>query len=170
MSKSLDIIGSTTSVTIEGVKNIPAKIDTGAESSAIWVSDIDITRDGILEFKMFAPGSPYYTGRTCRLVDYHAVIVRSSVGGAEIRYRTNFKLHLGNRDIRAMFTLADRSKNRFPILIGRRTLRNKFLVYVSKTPISNELAKSAHADLLREFDFDPFTFHEKYVKNKAPIK
>ena len=41
------IIGSTEYVEIAGIKNIPAKIDTGADSSAIWASDINMEQDGL---------------------------------------------------------------------------------------------------------------------------
>ncbi len=169
MSKQLDIIGSTAYITIEGIENVPAKIDTGADSSAVWVSDVNVTKNNILEFKMFDKSSKYYTGKVCRRADFRIAVVRSSNGIAEIRYRTHLKLRLGNREIRGMFTLADRSKNRFPVLIGRRTLRHKFLVDVSKAPVENEIKHSRHEELIREFEFDPFTFHENYVKNDKPL-
>ena len=63
-SKELGIIGSSERITIAGIENVPAKIDTGADSSSVWASHIRVTRDGILKFRLFDEGSPYYTGRT----------------------------------------------------------------------------------------------------------
>jgi len=43
-------------------KNVPAKIDTGADSSSVWVSNVRVDKKGILRFNLFGEGSPYYTG------------------------------------------------------------------------------------------------------------
>jgi hypothetical protein len=40
------------------------------------------------------------------------------------------------RKIKAEFSLSDRSKMKFPILIGRKLLKNKFIVDVSQKNIS----------------------------------
>ena len=53
MEKALPVIGSTEYVSVAGITNIPAKIDTGADSSSIWASRINMTEDGVLEFVLF---------------------------------------------------------------------------------------------------------------------
>ena len=40
MKTDLGIIGSTEYVEIAGIKKVPAKVDTGADSSAVWASNI----------------------------------------------------------------------------------------------------------------------------------
>lgn len=110
---------------------VPAKIDTGAFSSAIWASDIKV-KNQALEFKLFGPTSRFYTGKTIRHKDFRTVRVKSSNGQSEIRYSTHLSIKIAGRRIRATFTLADRSRNRYPILIGRRAIKNKFLVDVNK--------------------------------------
>ena len=60
--KNLDIIGSTELVSVENFLNIPAKIDTGADSSAIWASNINVSEDGVLSFSLFGKDSKFYTG------------------------------------------------------------------------------------------------------------
>lgn len=113
------------------IYGIPAKIDTGAESSSIWASAVKLKK-GILEFKLFAPGSAFYTGKTIRTKDFNTAIVRNSFGTKEYRYKVNFSASLGPRRIRASFTLADRSGMSYPVLLGRNTLRKKFVVDVSQ--------------------------------------
>ena len=161
--EKLDIIGSTELVSVENFSNIPAKIDTGADSSSIWASDINVSKDGVLSFSLFGKKSPFYTGEKIERKDYRVLVVRSSNGDEEIRYRTELSLTLGGRQIKAMFTLAERSKNHFPILIGRRTLKNKFLVDVSLVRVKKTRNPKTKG-LNKELQENPFKFHQKYVK------
>ncbi len=130
MSK-LEIIGTNTLVDIDEYRHVPAKVDTGADSSAIWASQIEVNKKGVLRFSLFGPKSPYYTGKVFERKDYKTVKVRSSNGQEQTRYRVCIPVTINGRKIRATFTLADRSRNLFPVLIGRRTLKHKFLVDVS---------------------------------------
>ena len=161
----LAILGSTEFVEICGVKNIPAKIDTGADSSTIWVSNISMEKDGTLSFVLFGKKSPLYTGEQLSVTDYQTKIVRSSNGHAQIRYCTLLDLTLGGKTLKTVFTLSDRSKNHFPVLIGRYTLKDgDFLVDVKKesAPRSN---RSKTPRLNKELQENPHAFHQKYFNN-----
>lgn len=160
----LGIIGSTEFVDVANTKHIPAKVDTGADSSSIWASHIRVTRDGVLHFRLFDEGSPYYTGRAFKRTNYKVAVVRNASGHEQVRYRAVIRLVLGGRKIRALFYLADRSNNNFPILIGRRTISGKFLVDVSKnyTPMPAKNPKSKLVQ--RRLKEDPYAFHRKYIK------
>ena len=58
--KEKAIIGSTEFVNFgERAQKVSAKIDTGADSSAVWASNIRIDKDGVLKFSLFGEGSPY---------------------------------------------------------------------------------------------------------------
>ncbi|MBQ3452862.1 ATP-dependent zinc protease [Candidatus Saccharibacteria bacterium] len=163
-SHILNIIGSTEYVEVAGIKNIPAKIDTGADSSAIWASNINITGHGFLTFSLFDPKSPYYTGETLKTKDYVARSVRSSHGDTEVRYRVKLKLKIAGKTFLTNFTLANRSRNKFPVLIGRRTLHKKgFIVDVSKSSVKRSRS-IASASLNKELQKDPHSFHQKYIK------
>lgn len=135
----IDTIGTVELVNLPevGLLNIPSKVDTGAESSAIWASSVKINKGG-LEFKLFAPGSAFYTGKTIRTKDFQTATIRNSFGTKEFRYKVDFLASIGNRKIRTLFTLADRSGMTYPILIGRNTLRNKYIVDVSKHKVHGE--------------------------------
>ena len=61
-----ELIGRTTLVTMGGIADVPAKVDTGADSSCIWASNLQET-NGKLSFELFAPASPYYTAQRITL-------------------------------------------------------------------------------------------------------
>lgn len=160
----LDIIGSTEFVEIFGIKNIPAKIDTGADSSVIWASHIRVTKDGVLHFRLFDEGYPLYTGRAFKRTDFQAVVVRSTSGHAQIRYRTHITALVKGRRVKILFSLADRSKNNFPVLIGRRTIAGKFLVNVSEKNVLVPRKKTKTKIVQKRLKEDPYEFHQKYIK------
>lgn len=116
-----------------GLKNIPAKIDTGADSSSIWCSKVKM-RDGSLSCVLFAPGSKYYTGDEIVFgaSELEVTRVASSFGHKQLRYKVKLPVEIKGRTIRASFTLTDRSTKLYPILIGRSTLQGKFVVDVTK--------------------------------------
>ena len=159
----LPVIGPSVLVSVDQrAVDIPAKIDTGAESSAIWASNVHIDEQGILEFTLFGPGSPFYTGEVYRRSDYKVFTVRSAMGEEQIRYRTHLSLTINDRHIKVLFSLADRSKNSFPILIGRSTIKGRFLVDVSLPDVKYERKPKKPIDL-KEFRTNPHRFHQKYV-------
>ena len=123
-----------------GTHLIPAKVDTGADVSSIWASNIS-EQDGCLEFVLFNETSEYYTGHVIRIdaANYRLTRIANSFGHKELRYVVKMRITILGRTIKATFTLADRSKKTYPILLGRRMLKNKFLVDVTKgTPLLAE--------------------------------
>lgn len=160
--RPLSVIGNSALITVAGISNVPAKIDTGAEFSSIWASDIDMTPDNRLEFCLFAPESPLYTGERLSTEDFRVRNVRNSTGHEQIRYRVHLSMIMNGRKIRANFTLSDRSRNNFPVLIGRRVLAGKFLVDVSKLEVPYP-KKEGEQELNNELVADPQKFHRKYM-------
>ena len=110
---------------------VPAKTDTGADSSAIWGSNIKETAEG-LEFTLFGPESEFYTGE--KLVfgseDFDVTRVANSFGDRELRYKIKLTVRVKRRLVKGSFTLADRSLKTYPILLGRKLLSGKFVVDV----------------------------------------
>lgn len=157
-----DIIGNSALITVMNIPDVPAKIDTGARSSAIWASDIRLAPDNQLEFRLFAPGSEFYTGEKLVMSDFRVRRVRNSTGDEEDRYRVPLSIVMGGRNIKAKFTLSDRSRGTFPVLIGHRTLFGKFLVDVSQLEVPYP-EKEGEAELNAELAADPQKFHQKYM-------
>jgi hypothetical protein len=118
------------SIANAGIFNLPAKIDTGAYSSAIWATKIK-EEDGQLSFVLLGPKSPKYTGEVITTKQYTVVTISNSFGKKQDRYRINLKAEIDGRKINAKFTLANRALKSYPALIGRRILNKRFMVDVS---------------------------------------
>ena len=169
VEKSLPTIGSTELIKIGGRLDVPAKIDTGADSSSVWASNIKIKKDGTLTFSLFGEGSPYYSGKVFKRTDYKVAVVRSATGEEQIRYRAYFRITVAGKTIRALLNLSDRSKNNYPVLLGRRTISNKFLVDVSKSAI-NYPKNPKTKPLNDELSTNPYAFYKKYSSPKKKPK
>lgn len=121
VSSLLDFVG------YKNLKQIPARIDTGARTSSLWASDVSV-KDGVATFKLFGQGSPYYTGKIVRREVLETRDVTSSTGHSQQRYVVQLTIRIHGRKLAAKFTLSDRSTQVYPVLIGRNTLRGSFLV------------------------------------------
>jgi len=138
MSKYQTIIGRFEYVDINKVpRPIPAKIDTGAFRSSIHVSDIEeVTVKGKRALKFTVLGHPgHLDSAKVTTRKFNQVQVKSSNGHESTRYEVKLRIRLGYKNFITSFTLADRSSNAFPILIGRDALRNRFLVDVTKVGV-----------------------------------
>lgn len=149
------------------IQGVPAKIDTGADNSSIWATDIRL-KTGILQFILFAPGSQFYSGNKLSTKEFQTISIKNSFGVTEFRYKVKILVSVGERRIRGWFTLSDRAVMTYPILIGKKFLRKKFLVDVSKVKLHSDqktrhilvLATNPGAEL-GEF----FEEVHKYIKN-----
>lgn len=120
----------------------PAKIDTGAYRNAIHA--VDIRENGkILTFTLFG-GHQYFDALAQPMTTkrFKKVWISNSFGHREERYEVPLRVTLGFRTFKTTFTLADRSKKAYPILIGRVMLNGRFIVDTSKTGIDREYLKN----------------------------
>jgi hypothetical protein len=144
-SKPLKLIGRAEHVDFprQAIDNVPARIDTGAKTSSVWASNIRIEDDGKLHFTLFDTQSEHYTGDDVKTRTFDKIIVASSTGAVQERFRVKLLIRLQKRRIKASFTLADRSMQVYPILVGRNVLRGKFIVDVrhGKPSIKKELER-----------------------------
>ena len=144
------VIGRLAKISLDGVAiDVPAKVDTGAFRSAVHATDIkEKTVDGkkMLTCKLLGhPVSPVQ--RDFSTAEYDKVTVTNSFGHEEERYQVTLKVKVGPKKFNTSFTLADRSNNMFPILIGRKLLKKRFLVDVEKTDVDRK-------KLREEFNLD----------------
>lgn len=160
MHKHIDTIGTTERIGFPKlhIYDVPAKIDTGADSSSLWATDVQETADGRLSFVAFGTGSRFYTGNLVTTKTFRRVLVKNSFGVIESRYKARLLIQIGDRKIRAWFTLADRAGMKYPVLLGRRLLKNKFVVDVAKQQLHtssnkpyNVLVLGAPGEQVREF-------------------
>lgn len=152
MSENLDILGRTAEVCLPELddRTTYARVDTGAKTSAIWISSAVVV-DGALNVIFYGPSSPLYSGEVRSFTEFGQAVVASSNGQAQRRYKIRLLIVVGGRKIRAWFTLADRSTQVYPILIGRNVLRFKFIVDVTKFSKALEPQEKARsAALMKE--------------------
>lgn len=129
-----DTIGRVERVVMPELSDSPlhARIDTGAKTSSISAVT-KLENDGRLVVTFL--GFDREVTRTFR--HYTTTVVASSNGHAQERYKVLLSLVLKKRKIRAHFTLADRTTQVYPVLIGRNVLYGKFIVDVAKgTPLT----------------------------------
>ena len=148
IGKKIVMIGRVEKVALPDFINekFKARIDTGATVSSIWASDIRVNKTG-LYCKLFGEGSPVYTGEELHFSEYSMRSVRSSNGYEELRYQVVINVSLAGRRVKAKVTLADRSGQIYPMLIGRNILRNKFIVHVAEGDIDKKVESSNRQEL-----------------------
>ena len=105
MNQPLTHIGTTEVISLPeySIDSVMAKIDTGADSSAIWASNI-AEIDGELRFTFFGPQSPHFNGLEIHTRKYSLVTVKNSFGQREVRYKVSLKLQIADKTIRANTT------------------------------------------------------------------
>jgi len=114
------------------IKNVKAKIDTGAFTGALHCSKVtkEDTPDGpIIHFYPFD-----YPHLKITAKDFYLSTVKSSNGKREVRYFIKTTITVQGETYKILLSLADRSKMKWPVIIGRRFLsRHNFLLDVNKS-------------------------------------
>ena len=113
-----------------GLYQIIAKVDTGAYTTALHCHDIR-EEQGLLHFKLLDPTHPDYTEKEQVFSDYTRKEIKNSFGETESRYIIKTKIRIGRRRILSVISLTDRGTMRYPVLIGRKLLKNRFVVDVA---------------------------------------
>lgn len=133
----MQILGRSDRVNLPGLglKNIHAKIDTGAYTSSLHCSRAEVI-NGQLEFVLLDDEHPEFTGMKFTFREFTEREIKNSFGVAEKRFVINTTVKIFNEEIMAEFSLSDRDALRFPILLGRKILRDRFLIDVTKKNLS----------------------------------
>lgn len=112
-----------------GIHAIPAKIDTGARTSSLHATILDeFERDGERFVRFAVDFEQQHVRQVCEAVHIDWRGVTSSNGDTQLRRIIKTPLQIGRVKFRAEISLADRSDMRFPMLIGRSSLRRRFVV------------------------------------------
>lgn len=116
-----------------GVLHLRAKVDTGARTSSLHATDVELFERGGEEWARF---------KIDAVEDHHQIVeaprvahrmITSSNGERQERLIIKTELAMGTQIFRAEFSLADRSDMLLPMLIGRTALRRRFLVDSAKS-------------------------------------
>jgi hypothetical protein len=124
-------IGAVEFVTIPdfGIERLPARVDTGARTSALHVARLSELGNGRVKFELAS-------GRQRRYVE--AVIgrrgrVRSTSGKLETRLFVTARVELGGVEERIEIGLVDRGEMQYRMLLGRSALAGRFVVDVAQS-------------------------------------
>jgi hypothetical protein len=118
-----------------GLNSIHAKVDTGAYTCSLHCSSAEVV-NGQLEFILLDEEHPEFTGMKFVFKKFTQREIKNSFGIAERRYVIKTTVRIFDRLIRAEFSLSDRDNLRFPVLLGRKILRKRFLIDVTKKNLS----------------------------------
>ena len=112
-----------------GLRHLPAKIDSGARTSSLHAEVLEqFERDGE-KFVRFAVDFPQQKVRqVCEAVHVDIRGITSSNGETQKRFVIKTPLTIGNETFRVEISLANRADMKFPMLVGRSSLRRRFLV------------------------------------------
>jgi len=114
-----------------GLYNIHAKVDTGAYTCCLHCSKAEVV-NGQLEFTLLDEEHPEFTGMKFVFKKFTQREIRNSFGEAELRFIIKTQIKIFDRKIRAEFSLSNRGNLKFPVLLGRKILRNRFIIDVTK--------------------------------------
>lgn len=137
------VIGSIETVAVSIGKNttksvdlrLKAKVDTGADTSSLHARKVKLFhRDGQEFVKFFIPTNGPINGNE---EEIEALLVKkgrvkSSDGDAEGRYFVEATICAGKVSIPILLSLNDRSGMRYPMLLGRKFLKDQYIVDVSR--------------------------------------
>lgn len=114
--------------------SVPAKVDTGADTSSIHVRKLKLEKRGdqaVLSCYFAARHKTVFTAFT-------QTMVKSSNGVKQARYVVKLKLSMFGNEYETDFTLSDRKAMAFPVLLGKKFLRKRFIVDVSLSNLSHK--------------------------------
>lgn len=118
------------------LRNVKVKIDTGAYTSTIHCNEI-WEEENELKVVFLSDDHLQFTKEIITFKNYSLKKVRSSSGQSQIRYKVNGDIVLFGEIFNTEFTLSNRSKMKYPVLLGRKLLNRNFLVDTSKKNLSH---------------------------------
>jgi len=118
-----------------GLFNIHAKVDTGAYTSSLHCHKAQVI-DNVLEFILLDEEHPEFTGMKLTFREFEERDIKNSFGEVERRFVIITNLKIFSEEITTEFSLSNRGSLKFPILIGRKILRNRFLIDITKKNLS----------------------------------
>ena len=143
--QGMQIIGEVEPVTIlKAGLTLPARIDTGATTSSLDAREIQrFERDGqkwvrFVVLDRRSGKKVKVEGRVTRIVE----ITRHGAADQK-RPVVKLKARLGKVELLREFSLTDRSKFTYPVLIGRNILQGKFLVDVTRKNTTSPMSETS---------------------------
>ena len=112
-----------------GLKNFAVKVDTGAKTTALHADDIEtFTRRGRQWVRFRCPEIPGTPSRACEFPIHTNRDITNTSGTPESRIVIRTPMVIAGRRWQIDISLTDRGTMRFPLILGRRALRNRHIV------------------------------------------
>lgn len=127
-------------------KALRAKIDTGAKTSSLHCSYIHSEDGKYVTFEVLDESHKKFKDKQVTLPIVRVATVRSSNGMVEQRYVISTKVYIFDKYIDTEFTLRNRKKMNYPILLGREFLKKGFIVDVRKENISFDKSNTKNTE------------------------
>ena len=118
--------------------DLDVKIDTGADSNSLHCDDIYIDDENFVHFTLLDKVHPAYHTKKIKMPLYKIKKVKSSNGTIQIRASIKVDILFFNKRYTTVISLTNRSDMKYPMLIGRKFLANRFLVDVSQEYLTKE--------------------------------
>ena len=119
--------------------DLDAKVDTGADSNALHCDDIFVDEDNIVHFKLLDEVHEAYHGKKMQIPLYEMRKIKSSNGTIQDRPSIKVKVDFFGEKYDTVISLTNRADMKYPMLIGRKFMANKFLVDVSQEYLSKKV-------------------------------
>lgn len=149
----LKIIGSDEWCVFEklGIPAIKARVDSGAKTSSIHASNIEIFSKGGIDWVRFEV-DPIQDNPdiivTCEAKLLRSKMVKSSMGASEERLMIRTPLTLGDDIFSIKLTLASRDTMNYRMLLGREALNKRYLINPAEHRL---LGKFTQEDVLKKY-------------------
>jgi len=117
------------------LEDIDAKVDTGAYTSAIHCDNIrlfQVDSEPWVRFTLF--DDEHKVKHEAKVVVYKSI--KNSFGQKEVRCVIKTKITLFKKNYTIELALTNRSTMKYPVLLGRKLLNDRFIVDVSKQNLS----------------------------------
>jgi len=125
------------------VLDVIAKIDTGAYRSSLHGKVVSVERDSEnMEWVIFEPLGKKQFLRPRRKIKLPLLFwkdVKSSNGSISRRPFVELNLQIGTMTVKGEFGITDRSGMKCTVLLGRKILKGKFLVDVSRVNLGGKV-------------------------------
>ena len=112
--------------------DLDAKVDTGADSNSLHCDDIFIDDEKFVNFTLLDEIHPAYHGKKMKVPLYKLKRVKSSNGTVQLRASIKVDILFFGKKYKTVVSLTNRSDMKYPMLIGRKFLSERFLVDVSQ--------------------------------------
>lgn len=124
-----------------GLDHVDVKVDSGAYTSSIHVShckEIETENGRQLEVIFLDDKHAAFDNVKHYFSSFRIKKVKSSTGQEQFRYFIKCTIEILGRKIKTEFSLTERKGMKYPILLGRKLLNNRFIIDTSLVNVSKQ--------------------------------